>query len=433
VAFLPESTFEELAQRSYKYYIYMNNPLSFPKEKINVLLLEGIHKSALEHFQASGYSSTTLIEQALDEDDLIKALEKTHILGIRSRTQLTEKVLKKAYKLMSVGCFCIGTNQVDLEVTRQLGIPVFNAPHSNTRSVAELVLSEMIFLMRDLVSKNNACHRGEWIKSASGSYEIRGKTLGIIGYGHIGSQLSILAESMGMNVVYFDMEPKLPMGNAKQLSSLKDVMQMADVVSLHVPASTDTVNMIHAENLAYMKAHSVLINASRGNVVDIDALANALKSKKIAGAAIDVFPKEPASKNEAFVSPLQGLNNVILTPHIGGSTTEAQVNIGKEVAYKLVQYSDEGSTQGSVNFPALSLPRQGANRHRLLHTHKNIPGILGHINKILADSNTNILGQYLQTMPDVGYVVIEVDREDSSDLAQQMSKIEGTIRCRTLF
>ncbi len=411
----------------------MSQPLSFPKEKINVLLLEGIHKSALEHFQNSGYTSTTLLDRAMDEDELIEALKKTHFLGIRSRTQLTAKVLEKAEKLMAVGCFCIGTNQVDIDKARTLGIPVFNAPHSNTRSVAELVLSEMIFLKRGLVSKNAGCHKGDWIKSASGSYEIRGKKLGIIGYGHIGSQLSILAEALGMQVIYYDLEPKLPMGNAKQLPTLKEVMSESDVISLHVPASADTVNLIEATNLSYMKEHAILINASRGNVVDIDALADALKSKKIAGAAIDVFPKEPASKTEKFESPLQGIENVILTPHIGGSTTEAQVNIGKEVSFKLVQYCDEGSTQGSVSFPALTLPRQGSDRHRLLHIHENIPGILGSINKILADSQTNILGQYLQTLPDVGYVVIEVDGEDSSSLAQKLNNIEGTISCRTLF
>ena len=411
----------------------MNNNLSFPKEKINILLLEGIHNSAYQHFIDSGYTSTTLLNHALNEDELIEALPKTHILGIRSRTQLTQKVLAKAEKLMAIGCFCIGTNQVDLDAARSLGIPVFNAPHSNTRSVAELVLSEMIFLKRGLVSKNNGCHTGEWIKSAKGSYEIRGKTLGIIGYGHIGSQLSILAEALGMQVVYFDLEPKLPMGNAKQLSSLKKVMQLSDVISLHVPASPDTVNLINSENLAWTKAEAILINASRGNVIDINALAKALNEKRLAGAAIDVFPKEPASKEEKFVSPLQGIENVILTPHIGGSTTEAQVNIGKEVSYKLVQYSDEGSTQGSVNFPGLTLPRQGSDRHRLLHIHKNCPGILGHINQILADSKINVLGQYLQTLPDVGYVVIEVDGGESHKLAQELSKIEGTIRCRTLF
>lgn len=411
----------------------MSNNLSFPKEKINVLLLEGIHNSAYEHFIQSGYSSTTLLDHALDENDLIEALEKAHIIGIRSRTQLTRKVLEKADKLMAVGCFCIGTNQVDLDAAREFGIPVFNAPHSNTRSVAELVLSEMIFLKRGLVDKNTGCHQGEWIKSAKGSYEIRGKTLGIIGYGHIGSQLSILAEAMGMQVIYYDLEPKLPMGNAKQLSSLKEVMEQSDVISLHVPASPDTVNLINSDNLVYTKQDAILINASRGNVIEIDALAEALKAGRLAGAAIDVFPKEPASKDEKFTSPLQGLGNVILTPHIGGSTMEAQVNIGKEVSYKLVQYSDEGSTQGAVNFPALTLPRQGSDRHRLLHIHKNIPGIMGHINQILAESKTNILGQYLQTLPDVGYVVIEVGDEQSPALAQKLMQIEGTIRCRTLF
>ncbi len=410
----------------------MNTELSYPKNKLNILLLEGVSKSAVDIFKKNGYKNIKYLDKALDDDELIKEIKKAHFIGIRSRTQLTAKILKHAEKLLSVGCFCIGVNQVNIDHCRKMGVPVFNAPHSNTRSVAELVLAEMVALYRGLVDKNEAAHKGEWLKSAVNSYEVRGKTLGIIGYGHIGSQLSILAEAFGIRVIYYDRVPKLPMGNAKQIENIDELLKESDFVSLHVPASDDTVDMMNKQKIKKMKKGAVLINASRGNVVDIKALVEQLKSGKILGAAIDVFPKEPASAKEKFTSPLQGLDNVILTPHIGGSTEEAQVNIGKEVAAKLVSYSDSGSTTGAVNFPAISLP-QLVNRHRLLHIHKNKPGVLSEINTIMAESQTNILGQYLQTLPDTGYVVIDVDKENIAELFSKLSNIEGTIRCRVLY
>ena len=411
----------------------MTQLLSFPKEKINVVLFEGIHQSAVDLFVEQGYTNVELLDKAYDGEELHEKIRQAHIIGIRSRTQITAEVLEHAERLMAIGCFCIGTNQVDLNKTRDLGIPVFNAPHSNTRSVAELVMGEAVMLMRGIFDKSNSCHNGGWMKSAANSYELRGKTLGIVGYGHIGSQLSILAESFGMKVVYYDVVPKLPMGNAKQISSLNDMLWMSDVVSLHVPALPSTVNLIKASQLKSIKKGAIFINASRGNVVDIEALADTLKSGHLLGAAIDVFPTEPASKKEAFESPLRGLNNVILTPHIGGSTGEAQVNIGKEVAKAIVQYSDEGSTTGVVNMPALSLPRQSDQRHRILHIHQNKTGILSTINQILSEAKVNILGQYLQTLPEVGYVVIDIDREGSQEVADQLAAIPGTIRSRILF
>jgi D-3-phosphoglycerate dehydrogenase len=354
------------------------------------------------------------------------------MLGIRSRTQVTKDVLENAPKLMAVGCFCIGTNQVDLTAARLQGVPVFNAPHSNTRSVAELVIAEMVMLLRGLGDKNTAAHRGEWLKSAKNSYELRGKTLGIVGYGHIGSQVSILAEAFGMRVLYHDVLQKLPMGNAQQQASLEALLPQVDVLTLHVPQAPDTVNLIGEKALASLPKGAVLLNASRGTVVDIDALRASLLSGHLLGAAIDVFPREPASNEQEFESPLRGIRNVVLTPHIGGSTLEAQRNIGVEVASKLVQYSDFGATIGAVDFPNISLAAQH-DSHRLLHVHHNRPGVLGAINRVLADHATNILGQYLQTMPDVGYVVTDVDRGHSEDLAERLRQVEGTIRCRTLY
>lgn len=411
----------------------MTQQLSFPKEKINIVLFEGIHESAAKVFGDHGYTNVTLLDKALDGEELHKMVANAHFIGVRSRTQITSEVLDHCEKLMAIGCFCIGTNQVDLEKARCLGIPVFNAPHSNTRSVAELVVAEMVMLLRGLGDKSKTCHQGGWGKSAKDSYELRGKTLGIVGYGHIGSQLSILAEAFGMRVIYFDVVPKLAMGNARQVGSLEELLSSSDAISLHVPAAPDTVNLIDAKRFSQIKKGAIFINASRGNVVEIEALAESLKSGAILGAAVDVFPKEPASKNEEFESPLRGLKNVVLTPHIGGSTMEAQLNIGIEVANKLVQYSDDGSTNGAVNFPALSLPRQGDSRHRLLHIHHNQPGVLSHINQILTDEKVNILGQYLQTLPEVGYVVIDIDCEGSQDVAEKLSQIEGTIRSRILF
>lgn len=359
------------------------------------------------------------------------AIADTHFVGIRSRTQLDEKTLNHASKLIGIGCFCIGTDQVSLGCALERGIPVFNAPFSNTRSVAELVLAEAILLMRGIPEKNTLAHTGIWQKSAAGSNEIRGKTIGIIGYGNIGSQVSVLAESLGMEVVFTDVSTRLPLGNARQVS-LQGLLGESDVVSLHVPQGASTENLVGANELDLMKPGAVLINASRGNVVDIDALAKTIKSKQIRGAAIDVFPVEPKSKDEAFSSPLQGLENVILTPHIGGSTIEAQRNIGIEVAEKLIMYSDTGATVGSVNFPQVSIPSQ-VGQHRLLHIHRNQPGVLSAINNVFSENQINIAGQFLQTNERVGYVIFDVDADYSELAFSKLKEIDGTIRCRVLW
>lgn len=405
--------------------------VSLPKEKIKILLLEGLHPSTLETLQANGYTNIETLKTSLTEDELIKKIKNVHFIGIRSRTQLNEKVIAAAKKLVAVGCFCIGTNQVDLKATLIRGIPVFNAPFSNTRSVAELVLGQIIILLRGIPAKNAKAHRGEWDKSAIGSYEARGKTLGIIGYGHIGTQLSILAEHLGMRVQFYDIEDKLVLGNSIQLKSLKQLLNTSDIVSLHVPETTHTQNMIGASELAEMKQGSILINASRGSVIDIDALVAALESGKLNGAAIDVFPVEPQSNNEAFESPLCAFDNVILTPHVGGSTQEAQENIGIEVAGKLAKYSDNGSTLSAVNFPEVSLPSH-INRSRLLHIHENRPGVLRQINQAFADQNINIAAQYLQTIEEIGYVVVDVEADRAYDAFTQLEAIEGTIKTRLL-
>jgi D-3-phosphoglycerate dehydrogenase / 2-oxoglutarate reductase len=410
-----------------------DKPLSYPKEKIHVLLLEGIHHNAVEHLEQAGYTNVERLDRALTGADLLDAVGRAHVIGVRSRTQLTAEVLGQARRLLAVGCFCIGTNQVDLGAAAGLGVPVFNAPHSNTRSVAELVIAEAVMLLRGLGDKNTEAHQGRWRKSAKDSYELRGKTLGIVGYGHIGSQVSILAESMGMRVLYQDIEPKLPMGNAQQLKSLDELLPRVDVLTLHVPQDASTRDLITAAELQRMRPGSYLINASRGTVVEIDALAAALESGHLLGAAIDVFPTEPKSTADPFVSPLQGLPNVILTPHIGGSTQEAQENIGVEVASKLVNFSDLGSTIGAVNFPNISLTPNPGPTHRLLHVHKNQPGVMGGINRILADEDANVLGQHLQTTPAVGYVVIDIEQGHSPDLRQRLEEVPGTIRCRILY
>jgi len=410
------------------------NQLSFSKDKINILLLEGIHQNALDAFAAQGYSNVELLPSALDENELVERIKDVHMVGIRSRTKLTERVLAAADKLFSIGCFCIGTNQVDLNAARFKGIPVFNAPYSNTRSVAELVLAETIMLARGTFQKSMQAHRGEWHKTAAGSHEVRGKTLGIIGYGHIGSQLSVLAEALGMNVVFYDIVSKLPLGNAVQLETQEAVLKAADYVSLHVPATPQTVNLIGEKEIRAMKKGAHLINASRGNVVVIEALEAALMDGHIAGAAVDVFPKEPASGQEKFDSPLRGMDNVILTPHVGGSTQEAQANIGKEVAEKLVQYSDDGSTLGAVNFVEVSLPVQ-KDVTRFLHIHRNVPGVLSSINEVFSRRNLNIAGQYLRTDGEIGYVVVDVDGRVESGLGvrKDLSAINGTVRARFLM
>lgn len=410
--------------------------VSLSKDKIKILLLEGVHESAVQVFKRHGYANIDYVKTSLNEAELCKRIEDAHFVGIRSRTQLSAKVFQAAKKLNAVGCFCIGTNQVDLEAAREHGVVVFNAPFSNTRSVAELVLAEIIMLLRRIPEKNTAAHLGGWDKAAAGSFEARGKVLGIIGYGHIGSQLSVLAEQLGMQVRFYDIEDKLPLGNAQQEHSLTTLLQTADVVTLHVPETPQTQWMIGASELRRMRPGSILINASRGTVVDIDALASALTSGHLAGAAIDVFPVEPKGNDEEFVSPLRGISNCILTPHIGGSTQEAQENIGVEVAGKLVRYSDNGSTLSAVNFPEVSLPAHEGSR-RLLHIHENRPGMLTRINQIMADHNINVAAQYLQTDSKFGYVVVDIETPAKSHQADEMltlmRDIPGTVRARVLY
>ncbi|WP_416307736.1 phosphoglycerate dehydrogenase [Neptunicella sp. SCSIO 80796] len=405
--------------------------VSLPKDKIKILLLEGLHHSALETLKSNGYTNIEYLKTSLPEDELIEKIQDVHFVGLRSRTQLTDKVIEAAQKLVAIGCFCIGTNQVDLQAAQKKGIPVFNAPFSNTRSVAELVLGEILLLLRGIPEKNAKAHRGEWDKSANGSFEARGKTLGIIGYGHIGTQLSILAEHLGMRVQFYDIEDKLVLGNSTQLKSLNELLRSSDVVSLHVPETAQTKNMIGAAELGAMKQGAILINASRGTVVDIDALAEALRDKKISGAAIDVFPVEPKSNSEEFVSILRDFDNVILSPHVGGSTQEAQQNIGIEVAGKLAKYSDNGSTLSAVNFPEVSLPGH-AGSSRLLHIHRNAPGVLTQINQAFAEKGINVAAQYLNTNESIGYVVIDIETDHAEEAFAQLSAIDGTIKTRIL-
>lgn len=410
----------------------MSAQTSLEKSKIKFVLLEGVHPSAVNALNAAGYTQIETHKGALAENELIEALQDAHFVGIRSRTQLTRRVFDAAQKLVGVGCFCIGTNQVDLAAAREHGVAVFNAPFSNTRSVAELVIAQAILLLRQIPAKNAGCHRGEWQKSAVGSYEIRGKTLGIVGYGAIGTQVSVLAESLGMQVLFYDIVSKLPMGNAKPTASLRELLGRADIVSLHVPDTASTRNLIGATEIGQMKRGAILMNAARGQVVDIGALAAAIKDGHLAGAAIDVFPEEPKANGEEFKSPLRGLDQVILTPHIGGSTEEAQQNIGLEVAEKLIKYSDTGATIGAVNFPEVALPTQ-RDVHRLLHVHQNVPGVMRAINQIFSDNNINIAGQYLQTREGIGYVVIDINAAHSERALTELRAIPGTVRCRVLF
>lgn len=407
--------------------------VSLEKEKIKFLLVEGVHQKAIDNLRAAGYTNIEFHKGALDAGQLKEAVRDAHFIGLRSRTHLTEEIFQAAEKLVAVGCFCIGTNQVDLDAAARRGIPVFNAPFSNTRSVAELVIGELLLLLRGVPEANAKAHRGMWNKQAVGCFEARGKKLGIIGYGHIGTQLGILAESLGMHVYFYDIENKLPLGNATQVQYLSDLLNMSDIVSLHVPENPSTKEMIGREELALMKPGSLLINASRGTVVDIPALCAALESKHLAGAAIDVFPTEPATNADPFTSPLCEFDNVILTPHIGGSTQEAQENIGLEVAGKLAKYSDNGSTLSAVNFPEVSLPLHGG--RRLLHIHENRPGVLTSINQIFAEQGVNIAAQYLQTSPKIGYVVIDIEADESvaERALQAMKAIPGTVRARLLY
>ena len=413
----------------------MSKKTSFPKEDIRVLLLEGVSQTAVETFKAAGYTQIEFHDKSLPEDELKRRIADAHIVGIRSRSQLTADVLAQARRAIAVGCFCIGTNQVDLDAAELAGIPVFNAPYSNTRSVAELVIAEAIMLLRGIPQKNAQCHVGGWSKSAAGSHEARGKTLGIIGYGHIGTQVGVLAEGIGMNVVFHDIETKLSLGNARPAAGLRELLERSDVVTLHVPETPATKNMFGAAEIAAMKRGAHLINASRGSVVDIDALAAALRSGHVGGAAVDVFPVEPKGNAESFESPLRGFDNVILTPHVGGSTLEAQDNIGIEVAAKLVRYSDNGSTLSAVNFPEVSLPEHDGS-HRLLHIHRNVPGMLSQVNAVFSSRGINIDGQFLRTDPQVGYVVIDIGGagdEQARELRDALAAIPGTLRTRVLY
>jgi D-3-phosphoglycerate dehydrogenase len=408
--------------------------LSLPKDKIRVLLLEGVNDSAVQLIEQAGYSNLTRLSKALDGKALQEAIKGVHLLGIRSRTQITPEVIEAADRLIAIGCFSVGTNQVDLDAARRCGIPVFNAPFSNTRSVAELVIGEIVFLLRRIVSRSNGAHEGRWDKSADDSHEVRGKTLGIIGYGNIGSQLSNLAEAFGMRVAFYDHTDKLRHGNTEPTASLHELLAQSDVVTLHVPETPATNKMIGREEIRAMKPGAYFINNSRGSVVDLDALAEALRQGRLRGAAVDVFPVEPGSNTERFVSPLQGLENVILTPHIGGSTEEAQERIGAEVARKLIDYSDSGSTMGAVNFPQVQLPARPSGT-RFIQVQRNMPGMLGRLNEVLARHAVNIDAQYYETANDVGYVVLDADTSaaDSQRVLADIRSLEGTIRARLLY
>ncbi|MDS4069902.1 MAG: phosphoglycerate dehydrogenase [Candidatus Competibacter sp.] len=408
---------------------------SLDKDRIRILLLEGVHASAVEALRADGYTNIDVHPKALPEPRLLEAVGDAYFIGIRSATELTARVFEHAPRLIGVGCFCIGTNQVDLDAAQERGIPVFNAPFSNTRSVAELVLAEIVLLLRGIPQRNAATHRGGWAKTATGSHEARGKCLGIVGYGHIGTQVGLLAEALGMQVVFYDIETKLALGNARPMFSLDALLDIADVVTLHVPETPQTWRMIGADQLARMKPGARLINAARGTVVDIDALVRALETQHLAGAAIDVFPLEPKANDEEFVSPLRRFDQVLLTPHVGGSTEEAQQNIGLEVAGKLIKYSNNGSTLTAVNFPEVSLPEHPG-KHRLLHIHRNQPGVLSRINAVFSEQHINIAGQYLQTNARIGYVVIDVDgdeRAETLQLRKRLDEVPGTIRTRVLY
>jgi D-3-phosphoglycerate dehydrogenase len=405
---------------------------SYPKDRIKVLFLENISDKAVQYFKQQGYADVKKVAGALSEEELIKVIKDVHILGIRSKTFISKKVLDSAKKLQAIGCFCIGVNQVDLKACKQKGIAVYNAPYSNTRSVAELVIGASILLIRRILDKNKAAHNGIWNKEAKGSFELRGKTMGIIGYGNIGTQLSVMAEAMGMRVQFYDIETKLPLGNAQARKSIKEIVSSSDIISLHVPETNQTKNLINKVVLKQFKSGSILVNYARGEVVDLDALAEAIKEKHIAGAAIDVFPIEPEKNGDAFNTPLQGLSNVLLTPHIGGSTEEAQENIGEDVSIKLYQYLERGVSNGSHTIPSLSLPPvDGA--HRILHIHKNVPGVLGAINTLLSKNKINIVGQYLKTNDEIGYVVLDVDSKLSKQAMALLKEVKETIKVRMLY
>ena len=409
----------------------MTQPTSFPKNKIKILLLENVHPVAIEAFRAEGFQ-VEAVKGAVSEDELAERVRDVHVLGIRSKTQVTTRVLDEARRMLAVGAFCIGTNQVALGHANRAGVPVFNAPFSNTRSVAELVLAEVVILSRHLGDRSREVHEGRWRKAAVGSHEVRGHTIGIVGYGHIGSQVGVLAEAFGMRVVFFDIAAKLPMGNNRALARLEDVLELADFVTLHVPETAQTRNMIGPEELARMKPGACLLNASRGTVVQIDALADAIRGAHVGGAAVDVYPDEPKSNGDGFASPLCNLPNVILTPHIGGSTEEAQEAIGHEVSAALIKYVNSGATTGAVNFPQIDPPlAKGA--HRILNVHRNVPGVLRDINRTVSDHNANIRAQVLSTDPDIGYLIMDLDQDVSQDVKRGIAALPTSIKTRILF
>jgi D-3-phosphoglycerate dehydrogenase len=405
---------------------------SYPKDKIKVLFLENISEKAVQYFKVQGYTDVKKVSGALSEEELIKVIKDVHILGIRSKTFISKRVLDHAKKLQAIGCFCIGTNQVDLKACKQKGVAVFNAPYINTRSVAELVIGASIMLIRKVIDKNKAAHEGIWNKDAKGSFELRGKTLGLIGYGNIGTQTSIMAEAMGMKVKFYDIETKLPLGNAQPVKTLKELVSTADIISLHVPETGQTKNLINKAVLKQCKQGAIIINYARGEVVDLEALTQALKDKHIAGAAIDVFPIEPEKNGDKFESSLQGLSNVLLTPHVGGSTEEAQENIGEDVSIKLYQYLERGVSNGSHTIPSISLPPVD-NAHRILHIHNNVPGVLSAINTVMSKNKINIVGQYLKTNEEIGYVVLDVDSKLSKKAIDLLRDVKHTIRVRMLY
>lgn len=396
------------------------------------MLLENIAGAAVAELAANGYAQIETRRGALGETELSEAIKGVHILGIRSKTQITERVLANADKLLAIGCFCIGTNQVDLQSAMQKGIAVFNAPYSNTRSVAELVIGLCVMLIRKISDKNAAAHRGAWLKDSAGSFELRGKTLGIIGYGNIGSQVSVMAEALGMNVVYYDVVTKLPHGNARQIRDLRELLEKSNIVTLHVPSDVTTRNMINKETLSHLQRGSILLNYSRGDVVDLDALRAAIENGMLSGAAVDVFPDEPERNGDEFITPLQNLPNVILTPHIGGSTEEAQANIGLDVTAKLVNFLEQGASDGSHTVPPISLSPQ-AGSHRILHIHQNVPGVLGEINSRLSARGINIVGQYLKTNDQIGYVIVDVDTQLSAEAFEILKNVKATIKTRKLY
>jgi len=405
---------------------------SYPKDKIKIVFFENISDTAIKIFKDAGYVDIKKFSGALPEDQLIQEVKDAHLIGIRSKTMVTERVLQHAKKLQAIGCFCIGTNQVNLHAARKKGVVVFNAPYSNTRSVAELIIGASVMLIRKILDKNKAAHEGFWNKDAKGSFELRGKTLGIIGYGNIGSQVSILAEAMGMKIFFYDAITKLPLGNAISKKSLKELVSKSDIITLHIPETSQTKNLINKSLLKYFKKGSILLNYARGEVVDLNALKQALVSGHLSGAGVDVFPWEPEKNGDRFESPLQGLPNVLLTPHIGGSTEEAQLNIGEDVSTKMLNYLETGATTGSHTVPELSLPQQ-EKTHRILHIHNNIPGVLSEINSSLSDNKINVLGQYLKTNDDIGYVVLDIDTKLSKSAVELLKKVKGALKVRLLY